>query len=314
MAQTPETTSKSTDLVEEKKISVQRQWIKDHMIVIYVAIALILFGIIFFGIRIYNNATHPVTRFMQASAKDFNSSFSFELEAQKNGKSVMAYKGSYQADPAAQNVKAVYEADYGSYTYTGAVYAEGETRINGNCYKGKWRTRDCSEKVLNFFDFNTDYKNGHFDAASFLRFTDLTSQYSPDELNSFMKLIKNRMSGNTSLAKITSESKDGAKTYTCDLDLNELFRMVRDEGASIFHSAIDYENFCAMYELNQQTVRQSECTLTFTVNGDGYMSEFRFELDAGDSDFAVFCKMADFGSAEVEIPDEFFEAEVAEDE
>ncbi len=293
---------------EEKPISVQRMWLREHKRVLYVLGALLLIAAIFFGIRYYQNITHPLTRFMKASSKNFNSSFSFALEARRNEEPVMRYTGSYAADPEHQNLRAVYDADYVSYTYKGVVYAENETRLSGSLYDGEWRVRDCTDKLLNFFDFNTDYRKGGFDGASFLRFTDLTTRYSAKELDAFMKLFKIRMDGNSPLAKLSITDQNGAKTYSFAISTEEFFNLVRDKGASIFFSAIDYDAFCALYGANEKTVRNSDCTLSYTINSSGWMSELELSLTVDGDRYAVRCTMDDFGSAEPEIPADFFKA------
>ena len=302
------------ELDNEKPISPRRMWLKTHMYLVYIGAAVLLIIAIFFGIRIYKNASHPLTKFMSASAKDFNSSFSFEVNATENGKSVMKYTGSYEADPAKQNVKVIYDADYVTYTYTGAVSSEGNTRISGNLYDGKWRVHDCSERVLNFFDFNTDYRAGGFDSASFLRFTDLTSSFSAEELNGFMKLFKNRMDGGSPLAKVDITSENGSKVYTYDVNLAEFFSLVRDKGAPIFFSSIDYDKFCALYELNEKTIAGSECRFVYTIDDQGWLTDMSLTLTLGEEEYAVNCTMSDFGTAEVKIPDEFYNTPIEEPE
>lgn len=289
-----------------------KMWLKDHLYIFYIILGLLLICGIFFGVRYFKNASHPITRFMNASSKDFSSSFSFELEAQKNGETVMEYSGSYAADPSKQNLKAVYDADYGDYTFTGAVYSEGNTRINGNYYDGKWRVRDCSDKVINFFDFHTDYQKGQFDAASFLRFTELTFQFSPDELVKFMQLFKTRMDGNSPLAKLDITSEGSDKTYTFNIDMGEFFDMVRENGASVFYSVIEYDTFCALYEANEDIAGKADAVFRYTINGSGYLTDLYLSLEANGDEFSLHCTMDDFGSADPEIPQEFFEAEVIE--
>ena len=289
-------------------VSVRKMWAQKHRVGILIVLGVILLAAIFFGIRWYVNYSHPLTKFMNASAKDFNSSFRFDTVAQKNGETVMHFTGAYEADPSKQNLKAVYDADYGDYTYTGAVYAEDSTCVSGNYYEGKWRVRDCTEKVLNFFDFNTDYKKGRFDGASFLRFTDLTSSYSAGELERFMKLFKEQMGGNTDLAALEITSDDSGKTYTYTVSTAEFFDMVRDKGASIFFSSIEYDAFCHLYEHNESVVSDSDCTLSYTINSAGYMTALELSLTAGGEEFAVRTGMTDCGSTKVDVPLEFIEA------
>lgn len=300
------------ELEDEKPISMRRLWLKEHKTAIYIGAAILLIVAVFFGIRIYNNAAHPITKFMRASAKNFNSSFSFKLEAHKDGKTVMQYNGVYSMDPSKMDINALYDADYGKYTYKGVVYTEGDTYVNGNQYDGEWRLHDCTEKALNFFDFNTDYRKGSFDGASFLRFTELTSQYSANELNSFMKLFKSRMDGNSPLSKVEITSKGKSKTYSYDINMKEFFDLVRDKGASIFFSAIDYDAFCALYQLNEKSVSKAACRFTYTIDGAGWLADFSLTLSVGGEEYAVTCTMDDFGTAKVEIPDEISEAAITD--
>lgn len=297
-----------SELETEKPISPRRQWIKDHMVVVYFGAAILLIIAVFFGIRAYLTSNHPIAKFMAASSKNFNSSFRFDVEAIENNNTVMHYQGTYTADPSKQNVKVLYDADYGSYSYMGAVYSEGETRVSGNLYNGKWRVRDCSEKVLNFFDFNTDYRAGRFDGASFLRFTGLTSSYSADELNNFMKLFKSRMNGDSELAKAEVTSSGDERVYTFDIDLQEFFDLVRDKGAPMFFSALDYDAFCLLYEKNEDTIRRADCTFSYTINNAGWMTAMSVSLTTGGEEYAVRCTMDDFGETEVNLPSAFMEA------
>ena len=282
-----------SELDTEKPIPRHRVWIREHMFAVCIGAAILLIIAIFFGIRIYKNASHPLTKFMAASAKNFNSSFTFEAEAIQNGESVMKYTGAYEADASKQNVKAIYEADYGSYTYTGAVFAEGDTHVSGSCYDKKWHVHDCT---------------GRFDGASFLRFTDMTSSYSADELNSFMKVFKSRMDGGSPLAKVEVTTGNGYKTYQYDISLKEFFDLVREKGASIFFSAIDYDAFCALYAANEETVNKAECRFVFTIDSAGWLTDMQLSVKTGDEELAVKCQFSDFGSAEVEIPEAFFDA------
>jgi hypothetical protein len=301
-----------SELEDIQLVSMRRLWLRDHRNHIIVAAAILLFIGLFFGIRAYNNAAHPLTKFMNASAKNFNSSFTFELEAVKDGKTYMSYSGAYKADPSKQELAITYDADYGDYTYVGSVSASDGTYINGSLYEARWRVHDCTEKVLNFFDFNTDYRAGSFDGASFLRFTGLTNSYSADELNRFMKLFKEHMNGNDPLGKVTVTSEGGSKTYVFDISLKEFFDLVRDKGASIFFSSIDYDAFCALYEKNEQNIRDAECTFGYTITDTGYLSELNASVVVGDEDFAVHCTMDGFGVTEPEIYEPFFNTVVTD--
>ena len=296
-----------SELETDQPVFSLRDWIKDHQIAIYFGAAILLIIAIFFGINAYQSANHPIAKFMSASSKNFNSSFSFDVEMTEKGNTMMHYKGTYAAEPSKQNLKVLYDADYGSYSYMGAVYSEGETRVNGSLYNSKWRLRDCTEKALNFFDFNTKYKAGKFDGASFLRFTSLTSRYSADELNEFMKLFKSRMNGDSDLATAKITSSGDTKTYVFDVDLQEFFDLVRDKGASVFVSSLDYDAFCSMYKLNESTVRQADCVFTYSINNAGWMTGMSLSLTVDGEEYAIKCTMDDFGKAEVNFPSTFMD-------
>lgn len=296
------------ELEDEKPVSMRRLWLRDHKTALIIIGVILVIVAVFFGIRWYNDFSNPITKFMSASAKNFNSSFSFDVSVKTDNKPVMQYSGDYQADPNKQNLLSTYDADYGSYRYSGVVYSVDEDRVRASLYKDTWHFRDITDKVLNFFDFNTDYRAGHFDGASFLRFTDLTSSYSADELNSFMKLIKSRLSGSSELAELTIENTDGGKTYTYDINTGAFFDLVRDKGASIFFSAIDYDAFVSLYEMNRETAAYSDLTFSFTIDGAGSLSRLALRLNVADTDYAVECTFTDVGKTEVEIPADFLDA------
>ena len=296
------------ELEDEKPISMRRLWLKDHKTALFIIGAIVVFALVFFGIRWYNNQANPISKFMSASAKNFNSSFHFDVTVSTDDQPVMRYSGAYRADPSKQNMWVAYDADYGSYTYSGAVYAVGEDRVAGSLYKNKWRVRDVTEKVLNFFDFNTDYRAGSFDGASFLRFTDLTSRFTAGEVNDFMKLLKSRLSGSSELAKLDIQSADNGKTYTYDINTGAFFELVRDKGASIFFSALDYDAFVALYEMNRSTAAYSDLIFSFTIDGSGSLSALSLSLSDDDASYAIECTMTDVGKTEVEIPAEFLTA------
>ena len=118
-----------SELDVEKRVPPLITWIKSHMLAVYVGIAAVLIVSLFFGIRFYRNATHPISKFMSASAKDFNSSFQFEAEATKNGETVMKYTGSYEAKPIpAQSVPRVNPASAAVCTSANGVCATAAKR------------------------------------------------------------------------------------------------------------------------------------------------------------------------------------------
>jgi len=296
-----------------KPMSLPQMWIRDHMTAFIIFCSAIVIAGIFFGIRYYHNANHPLTKLMKASAKDFNTSFSFHIEARKNGEAIMIYDGVYKGEPSKQKVQAIYDADYGSYTYTGAVYAQGDTRIRGSLYDGKWRIRRCSSKIADFFDFCASARRGKFNSSAFLSFAELSADYSGEELDKFGKTFKQRMASGSELASLEITSDSGGKTYAYEIDLEEFFDLVREKGASVFYNVTDYNDFCDLYDLNEQNIGESGCTLRYTISKSGYLTDFYFAMTAGGDSYELICEMDDFGSAEVDIPDEFFDAEVADD-
>ena len=74
-----------SELETDQPVFSLRDWIKDHLIVIYFGAAILLIIAIFVGISAYQNANHPIAKFMSASSKNFNSSFRFDLELIENG-------------------------------------------------------------------------------------------------------------------------------------------------------------------------------------------------------------------------------------
>ena len=296
------------ELEDEKPVSMRRLWLRDHKTALIIIGVILVIVAVFFGIRWYNDFSNPITKFMSASAKNFNSSFSFDVSVKTDDKPVMQYSGDYQADPNKQNLLSTYDADYGSYRYSGVVYSVGEDRVRASLYKDTWHFRDVTDKVLNFFDFNTDYRAGSFDGASFLRFTDLTSRFTAGEVNDFMKLLKSRLSGSSELAKLDIHSSDNGKTYTYDINTGAFFELVRDKGASIFFSALDYDAFVALYEMNRSTAAYSDLIFSFTVDGSGSLSALSLSLSDDDASYAIECTMTDVGKTEVEIPAEFLTA------
>ena len=123
-----------------------------------------------------------------------------------------------------------------------------------------------------------------------------------------MKLFKEQMGGNTDLAALEITSDDSGKTYTYTVSTAEFFDMVRDKGASIFFSSIEYDAFCHLYEHNESVVSDSDCTLSYTINSAGYMTALELSLTAGGEEFAVRTGMTDCGSTKVDVPLEFIEA------
>lgn len=301
----PRAPRKEIDIIEEELANRRRAWIREHMVYLYAAAGVVIVALIVLSISIYERSTNPISRFINASAKDFGTPFSFTVTLSEDNKPQMTYTGSIDVDRTDHEIRAVYDATYDAYFYRGAVFANDKYSVTGSLYGGKWEARDCSPQVLDFFDFDTDWRKGTFDGAAFLRFTDIASDYSTRETNRLMNLLKQRLSTNSDVATFTAEKTDGDTRYDYDISLITLFDLIEKDGASLFYRASEYDAYAAKFELNRDIIEKSRCTMHFIINVDGYLTEFGFEVTAGGVDYALSCTMSEFGTAQVEIPDAF---------
>lgn len=302
---------KEIEIIEEEMRQRRKSWLRSHMTAIYLIAGVAIAVLVFLGIKWYNDSHNPVSRFIKASGNNLGSSFSFQLTADKNGETVMSYDGMASFNPSKQTVSIVYEAEYTDYSYTNVIYTDGAITYKGNYYQGQWTISECSDKVQEFYDFYTDYKKGDFDGGSFLRFTGLSSFLYSQELNSFMDTVKSRLSTDSAIAKITTSRDGGATAYHYDINVKELFNLVRNKGASIFYTSTDYNRFLALLDYNAENIDQASATLDFTIDSDGYLSELAVSLDTGKNVYAVTLHMGDFDDADPEIPEGFYQAERA---
>lgn len=302
---------KELEIIEEEIADRRRSWRRAHMHIFFVILGVLIVGLIFLGIHLYNNRNNPMGRLVSSSGKDFDTSFSFDVTVEKDGAAVMRYDGTYSADIPAHGLKIAYNADYNDYQYTNVIFAEGETAYKGNYYNGRWMVSDCTDKVQDFFDFHTDYRRGGFDGGAFLRFVGLTSDYTAGELEKFVRLLENRLGTNSSMSTYTMTLGDGYTGYTLSLNIDEIFSEVAADGAPLFYRASDYDKFCARYKANADIIKRAGCTVSFEMNDDGYMQAFSIVLNVSGEEYAVYCHMSDFGTAEPDIPEDFYKAKTA---
>ena len=104
---------------------------------------------------------------------------------------------------------------------------------------------------------------------------------------------------------IKTDKADGESRYHYDISVQALYDMVKEDGASIFYRASDYDTFCASYELNKDIITAAKCTVDFTVNGSGNMTLLDAKITANGKTYGLTCRMSDFGKTEVEIPEGF---------
>ena len=304
----PRAPIKEMDAIEEALAIRRRDWIKMHLSYIYAAVGVVIVGLIVFGIYMYSASTNPMSRFIGSLSKDFSTSFHYEIAVTEDDKPMMSHTGDIAVDRSKHSVKSLYEADYNSYTYTGAVYAYDKRAAKGSYYNNKWNIRECTDSVQDFFDFDKAFRSGGFDAGAFLRFTGLTSDYSARELSKAVGVVKQRLSTNSRIATIKTEKAEDGTRYLYDINLYELFSMIKEDGASVFYRATDYDKFVAVFDANKAILEKSECTVNFVINSAGYMSSFDMTVTAEGRSYGLKCKMSDFTEAEVAIPDTFFTA------
>jgi len=287
----------------------RREWIARHRTVLYAAVGVVLALLIFLGIRAFNNNNNPVTWLIQACSKDFDTSFDFDVKFSEDGAPSMKYVGSVDFDRSARTIKAVYDADYGSYTFKGALNAERDRAVKGSLYKDKWLVQDCTDQVIDFFALDKSLNSGKLDAGALLRFLSLTSEFSSEEVERFSKQLSGLLSSNSTLSTVTASSEDGGTRYEFEIHTDELFRIIAEDGAPLFYHSSDYSAFKEHYELNKRDLEGKLFKMQYIINSQGYLTEFGIEIEADDVVYALDCEMSGFGEAKVELPAGFLEAE-----
>lgn len=304
----PRAPRKEIEVIEEALAIRRRDWLKGHISYVYAAAGIVVVIVIIAFIYMFYRNSNPLSRMMTAASKDFGTSFDFTAEMTENGEPVMQYEGTASFDRSRHTIEAVCSADYNTYTYTTVVTADRKKSTKGIYYSDKWTLRDCSDAVQNFIDFDRSFSKGEFNGGAFLRFTELTSDYSTREIDSFMKIVKNRLTTNSTITSVTSEKVGGDTHYHYDIDLYELMDMISKEGASIFYRASDYEKFVAAFEDNKSVIKNAKFSFDYVVNSSGYLSSFETRLISNGRNFGFSCEMSNFGKAGVEIPEGYQKA------
>lgn len=301
----PREIRREKDVINEAIAADRREWLRSHMSLLFAAVGVVVVGLIVFFVLMFLRNNNPVRQFSSALYKDFSYPFAYHIQLTKDEQSVMSYDGTIDVDRQQHTVQALYEADYNTYTYTGAVYSDKEHAVKGSFYRDQWMVADCTEMMLNFFGFDSDFRYGGFDCGAFMRFTGLTSDFSIDETAEFINIVKQRLTTNSELATITTEAVDGGMHYRYNVSLDYLFKMVKENGASIFYRSSDYDKFCKNYENNKGVLEKAKCTVDFVIDSAGYMTSLNALIVTQGTSFGMSCTMSDFGNAQVNLPDDF---------
>lgn len=301
----PREVRRERDIIAQERAEYRKMLLKRYRVYIFLVLGVLIVALIIFGVKMYNDSTNPWARLIKASAKNFDAPFSFEMSLSKDGKDVMKYNGAADINRSSQKVKIYYDAKYSDYVYSSATIADGKMYAGGSLYDGKWRVRDCEEKIHDFFDFDTDYRKGKFDAGAFLRFTEMNTAYSSVELQEFIESLFGKLSASGTLAEVGTEKTDGGMSYSYDFDLSEIFELIVNEGASVFYRSDDYYDFKARYEANSDVIKAAKCRLTYTINNDGYLSSLALEAEADGQKYSMKLGFSGFGTTQAELPEEF---------
>jgi len=284
------------------------EWFNEHRTLLFAAVGIALALLIFLCIRVYNSNHNPATWLVQSCVKDFGTSFDFDITLSQGDSPAMKYVGSADFDRSAKSAKVLYDADYVSYTYQGALYAGDDKAIKGTLYKEKWTVEDCSDQVRDFFALDKSMKNGRLDAGALLRFLGMTSDFSSEEIDRFSKRFSGLLASDSALATVKAESVDGGARYSYEISVGELFRILVEDGAPLFFHSSDYNAFKERYMANKRTLDKKVCKMSYVIDKEGYLSAFDMEINADDIVYRLDCSMSDFGKAEVELPAGFLEA------
>ena len=295
------------EMIAEEMREERRSWIRSNITFIYILAGVLIAVLIFVAIRVYNDSSNPVSRFVSSSGKNLGSSFTFDISAEKNGVTEMNYKGAMKTDTAKQGVAIEYTADYNDYGYRNVVYTNGAVSYKGIYYDEEWRVIDCTERVQEFFDFYNDYKGGGFDGGSFLRFTGLNNRIYSIELNKFMNTLRSRFATDSSVATVITEHDGKDTKYHYEVNLNGLLKLIRENAAPVFYTLPDYNRFLNKLEANADRIKASRCHIDFTENAAGNMTELTLLIDTASDEYRIICKFDDFGRTEPDIPDEFYD-------
>lgn len=300
----PREVRRERDIIAEERREFRKMWFRDHRVHIFLAVGALVVAIVVLVAVLYQKSANPWSKLIKAASKDLDGSFSFSADVSIDDDRIMSYNGSVDIDRGRQIVNAVYDADYTDYSYSAAVmdYA------SGTLYDGVWRVEDCEDKVHDFFDFDTDYRKGSFDAGAFLRFTGLNTTFYSAELQNFVDSLRDKLSSESNLAHITTESSPDGTTYIYKISLKELFDLVLNDGAPVFNRSADYDYFKALYKANYDNIDRSYCTIEYKINAKGYLTDIAVMVKTGDHSYTISLALSDFGTAKVIFPKEFTDA------
>ena len=141
-------------LIRDEIATERKEWIRSHRLLFIVVASVLIIVLIFIGMKFYNDAKNPLSRFISASANNLGSSFSFHITAETNGEALMTYDGTMKVIPSDQRVEIEYKADYTNYSYTNVLYTYDTETYKGNYYNNQWTMSTVTEKVEDFFDFS----------------------------------------------------------------------------------------------------------------------------------------------------------------
>ncbi len=279
---------------------------------VFVGIGALVVFIIVFAIIYFNSSNNVLKSFVDASSKNFDcSSFSYNVSTKLNGVSQMEYEGDIEFDLNGQILKSVYSADYTEYTYDTVVHCESTQSYRGNYYDGKWIVDSYSDKALDFFDFYRDYRKHEFDAGAALRFTGLNSTFSAQGFDASFDDIVNELTkpkNIDSVLCVQTVTSDKGTTVTMTPQLEQVFDIIVDEIGSAYLSANEYTQFLQTVENSRDNLHSAEAVISYTITADGYLSDILVNYTIGNDTYEINIEMSDFGVAQVDVPDSFYEA------
>lgn len=277
---------------------------------VFVVIALVIVAIITGSIFYYNYNNNSLRMFVNSSSQVFDcGSFDYHISASINNSVCMDYTGSMEFDYKKQTLSSSYHAVYPDYEYDAVVFAENSKAYRGNYYNGKWSVSDYTSNTLDFFDFYNDYRKGRFDAGAALRFTDMTKDFNADQFEKSVNNITKKLSKPDSMKnilhqKITSTSSGTTITFTPDVE--KVLSIIAEEIAPAYTSANDYLSFKNQVENSLTTQQNTQAVISYTINNDGYLTDFTFDYTVNDTNYFITCTLSNFEKAHADIPEDFF--------
>lgn len=285
---------------------------------VFVGIGVVAVLLIVILIVCFNSSNNALKSFVTSSSNNFDSgSFSYSISATLNGEMQMQYNGSMEFDLNKQVMKSVYTAEYADYSYDAVVYSVGLESKRGNYYDGKWIVEDYSDRALDFFDFYRDYRKCDFDAGAALRFTGANTKFNAQEFEkSFNEITKTltKPSNMDSILQLETNTNETGTIVTMIPNLELVFDIIVDEIGSAYLDANEYEQFVQMVEDSQFNLQNSRPLISYTITDNGYLSQILIDYTVDNNNYMIRVDMAEFGTAQVVIPDSFYDAASIEKE